>query len=81
MASALLELSGYVDEAKAKVYRAMAIKQLCTLSSPSYRATPGSNNYFLLMHSVGNLPKNYEIDVPLNYADYYYLEALLRVLK
>ena len=81
MASGLLELSGYVDEAKAKVYRAMAIKQLCALSSPAYRAAPGSNNYFLLMHSVGNLPKNYEIDVPLNYADYYYLEALLRVLK
>jgi len=81
MASGLLELSGYVDEAKAKRYRAMAIKQLCTLSSPTYCATPGSNNYFLLMHSVGNLPKKYEIDVPLNYADYYYLEALLRVLK
>ena len=81
MASALLELAGTVDAEKAKRYRAMAIKQLCTLSSPSYRATPGSNNYFLLMHSVGNLPKNYEIDVPLNYADYYYLEALLRVLK
>jgi hypothetical protein len=81
MASGLLELSGYVDDAKAKRYRAMAMKQLCTLSSPSYRAVPGSNNYFLLMHSVGNLPKKYEIDVPLNYADYYYLEALLRVLK
>ena len=81
MASGLLELSGYVDEAKTKDYRAMAIKQLCTLSSPTYRAAPGANNYFLLMHSVGNLPKNYEIDVPLNYADYYYLEALLRVVK
>jgi hypothetical protein len=81
MASALLELSGHVAGEKAKHYRAMAIKQLCTLSSPSYRATPNSNGYFLLMHSVGNLPQKYEIDVPLNYADYYYLEALLRVLK
>ncbi len=81
MASALLELSGYVEDAKAKRYRAMAIKQLCSLSSPAYRAAPNSNGCFLLMHSVGNLPKNYEIDVPLNYADYYYLEALLRVWK
>lgn len=81
MASALLELSGYVDNAKAKCYRAMAIQQLCSLSSSHYRAAPGFNNYFLLMHNVGNLPQKYEIDVPLNYADYYYLEALLRVLK
>jgi hypothetical protein len=81
MASALLELAGTVDDEKAKRYRAMAIKQLCTLSSPAYRAGPNSNGCFLLMHSVGNLPKNYEIDVPLNYADYYYLEALLRVWK
>ena len=80
MASALLELSGQVAGEKAKRYRAMAIKQLSSLSSPAYRAAPGSNSYFLLMHSVGNLPKSYEIDVPLNYADYYYLEALLRVL-
>jgi hypothetical protein len=79
MASALLELSGTVDGEKAAYYRAMAIKQLCTLSSPAYRAKAGSNGCFLLMHSVGNLPKDYEIDVPLNYADYYYLEALLRV--
>jgi hypothetical protein len=81
MASALLELAGTVDAGKAERYRAMAIKQLWTLSSPAYRAAPNSNGCFLLMHSVGNLPKNYEIDVPLNYADYYYLEALLRVLK
>lgn len=80
MASALLELSGYVGNENLKRYRAMAIKQLCSLSSPAYRAAPNSNGYFLLMHSVGNLPKDYEIDVPLNYADYYYLEALLRVL-
>ncbi len=81
MASALLELSGYVEEGQSERYRAMAIKQLCSLSSLAYRAVPNSNGCFLLRHSVGNLPKNYEIDVPLNYADYYYLEALLRVLK
>lgn len=81
MASALLELSGTVKGEKAARYREMAIKQLWTLSSASYRAAAGTSGNFLLMHSVGNLPQNYEIDVPLNYADYYYLEALLRVLK
>jgi hypothetical protein len=38
----------------------------------------GENGDFILMHSVGSLPHNSEIDVPLNYADYYYLEALKR---
>jgi hypothetical protein len=38
----------------------------------------GENGRFLLMHSVGSIPHNSEIDVPLNYADYYYLEALKR---
>ena len=47
-------------------------------SSPAYRAALGTNGNFLLMHSVGSIPHNSEIDVPLNYADYYYLEALKR---
>ena len=33
---------------------------------------------FLLKHCVGNLPGNSEVDVPLTYADYYFLEALSR---
>ena len=44
----------------------------------AYRAPVGTNNNFILMHSVGSIPHGQEIDVPLNYADYYYLEALLR---
>ena len=51
---------------------------MTSLSSPAYRAQLGKNGCFLLMHSVGSIPHNNEIDVPLNYADYYFLEALNR---
>lgn len=78
MSSALIELSGFVTgEAKQK-YLELARQQLLTLSSPAYRALPGENGHFLLMHSVGSYPETREVDVPLNYADYYFLEALLR---
>ena len=49
-----------------------------SLSSAEYTAKPGDNGRFILKHSVTSLPANVEIDVPLNYADYYYLEALKR---
>lgn len=78
MASALLELATFVEAPKAVRYRDTAVRQLLALSSPAYRAPVGENGHFLLMHGVGHLPGNKEIDVPLNYADYYYLEALLR---
>lgn len=78
MASALIELSGYVDKPLKKEYLSVAEQQLLSLSSPGYRAEPGTNGNFLLKHSVGALPLKSEIDVPLSYADYYYLEALVR---
>ena len=49
---------------------------LRTLASPEYLAEPRTNGGFLLKHSVGNLPGRSEVDVPLTYADYYFLEAL-----
>ncbi|MDR1601782.1 MAG: glycoside hydrolase family 88 protein [Tannerella sp.] len=78
IASALIELSGYVDEPLAKTCLETAETQLRTLSSPEYFAEKGTNGNFLLKHSVGSLPHNSEVDVPLTYADYYYIEALLR---
>lgn len=79
MASAFLELSDYLkDKALSKACRKMALKQIRTLASEEYLAKPGENCSFLLKHSVGSLPGKSEIDVPLTYADYYYLEALLR---
>ena len=75
-ASAFLELATYVPNEK--TYYDAAVKILKSLSSPAYRAVPGTNNNFILMHSVGSIPHNQEIDVPLVYADYYFLEALNR---
>ncbi len=78
MASGLLELQGYVKGKKRKTYFAAAETILTSLSSPAYRAKLGENNHFLLMHSTGHKPGKSEVDVPLVYADYYFLEALLR---
>jgi len=81
MASALTELSGYVGEDKKVQYLAVAEKQIRSLASPSYLAKTGENADFILMHSVGSLPGKSEVDVPLTYADYYFIEALLRYKK
>ena len=78
-ASALLELAGFSDKATAQKYRDFAIAQLRSLASPAYLAAPGENGGFLLKHATGHKPAGKEIDVPLNYADYYFLEALLRL--
>ena len=78
IASALLELGQYVDAEARKRYVGAAEDALRSLSAPPYRAEPGSNGGFLLRHSVGSLPHDSEVDVPLTYADYYYVEALLR---
>jgi Highly conserved protein containing a thioredoxin domain len=77
-ASALFDLSKMVKGTKGEKYKNAAIKILKSLSSPAYRAKLGQNGNFILMHSVGSIPHNSEIDVPLIYADYYYLEALLK---
>jgi chondroitin AC lyase len=77
-ASALLELSTYSSGKKAKRYKAIARQMLYSLASPTYKAPMGANGNFLLTQSVGSIPHNNEINVPLVYADYYFLEALLR---
>ena len=77
MASALYEISTF-DIPNAKSYKEYADKIMESLSSPEYRATVGNNGGFLLMHSVGSIPHNAEVDTPLNYADYYFMEALKR---
>ncbi len=75
--SALMELSQYSGN-KSSRYLQAASQMLCSLSGPSYCARSGLNNNFILMHCVGDFPYGFEIDVPLNYADYYFLEALQR---
>ena len=79
MASAFIELADYTkDKSLARACMKMAKMQIRTLASDEYLAKPGENCNFVLKHSVGSLPSNSEVDVPLTYADYYYLEALLR---
>jgi len=80
-ASGLLELSTLTKDAdKSKAYMEYAEDILLSLSSPEYMAEEGNGN-FLLKHSVSHKPLNSEVDVPLVYADYYYLEAAQRYLK
>lgn len=77
-ASALLELSTYVGPRQQTIYRNYAERMLISLSSPEYLAEPGTNNDFLIKHCTGTKPANVEVDVPLNYADYYFIEGLMR---
>ncbi len=81
MASALIELSQYVDKQTAKTYLKVAETEIRSLSSPAYRAELGENGDFIIKHNVGSLPHKSEVDAPLTYADYYYIEAMLRYQK
>ncbi|WP_029904965.1 glycoside hydrolase family 88 protein [Prevotella sp. 10(H)] len=76
--SALFDLGKYT---KNEDYTEIAIKMLKNLASSEYRAQSGTNGDFLLMHCVGNIPNHAEIDVPLVYADYYFLESLVKYKK
>ena len=77
-ASAFLELSTLAPEGQKYFYYAERL--LKRLSQSDYLAKKGENGGFLLKHSVGSLPHGAEVDAPLNYSDYYYLEALKRYL-
>lgn len=75
-ASALYELSTMVTD-KSAYYKDMADQILASLYN-NYRSADGENFGFLLNASTGHHPHGYEIDTPLIYADYYFLEAVLR---
>ena len=77
-ASALLELSGYVDKATGQKYFQDAETMIRTLATPEYTAEIGTNGGFILKHGVGHIPEKSEVDVPLSYGDYYYVEAMER---
>ncbi|MNI57241.1 hypothetical protein D3C73_1122920 [compost metagenome] len=77
-ASALLELSQYTKGQESANYLDKAETMIKNLSQAPYLAAYGQNGGYILQHSVGALPLNSEIDVPLTYADYYYVEALVR---
>ncbi len=81
MTSALLELSQYVSGDLQEKFFNAAEKVLAELSSETYFADYGTNGHFLLRHSVGFKLNNSEVDVPMTYADYYFVEALLRYIE
>lgn len=78
MAPALIELSRYVTPGKASPYLEAAETMIRSLSGAAYKAAPGTNGGFILQHGVGHLPNKTEVDVPLTYADYYFIEAMIR---
>jgi len=78
LASGLYELSTYSK--KGKMYKEKADKIVESLTN-NYRSPIGENKGFLLVHSVGHMPNKSEINVPIDYADYYYMEAALRSKK
>jgi len=78
LASGLYELSIYSKNGN--LYKEKANKIVESLTN-NYRSVIGENKGFILSHSTGSKPSNSEVDVPLSYADYYYLEALLRSKK
>ena len=77
VASALLELCQYVSEEKSSEYVAAATAMLKDLSTEKYQSR--EKNVSFLLHSTGHHPAGSEIDASIIYADYYYLEALLRL--
>lgn len=79
IASALVDLSTLTADAKAaKLYLKTAERIIRTMACPEYLAEEGTNGYFVFKHSVGNLHGNSEVDVPLTYADYYLIEAVIK---
>ncbi|MEZ5072197.1 MAG: glycoside hydrolase family 88 protein [Bacteroidales bacterium] len=75
LASALYELSTFSENGPTYLRRADGIMESL---ERTYASAPGENRGFLLGHSVGSKPENGEVDMPIVYADYYYLEAILR---
>jgi uncharacterized protein YyaL (SSP411 family) len=75
IASALFELSIYTKTKNDYLIKATQIVN--TLAS-KYNFNQGEGKGFILDHSTGSKPHDSEIDVPISYADYYYLEALTR---
>lgn len=78
MASAFLELSDYVSTKDATTYVKAAETMIRSLSNKTYKAAYGTNGGFLIQHGVGHMPQKTEIDVPLTYGDYYFIEAMKR---
>ena len=73
-ASALYELSTYTDRPGYRKTADELLEKLCA----GYLSPVNQNNGFILLHSTGHKPAKSEVDVPLIYADYYFMESLMR---
>lgn len=80
IASALLELSDYVSDDQQLTYIVAGRKIIANLDR-SYTYKQDDTRLFYLDKSVGSKPKNGEVGVPIIYADYYFLEALMRSVE
>ena len=78
MASAYVELATMCEGEEAEQFLRMAEHQLRSLCSPKYRSKAGENGNFLITHSTGFFNSNYEVDAPISYSDYYFIEAMMR---
>ncbi len=77
-ASGLFELSRSLDAGPLRArYQAEAQAMLASLCSPPWFAA-GADTNCLLDHSVHFLPIDSNVDVPAIFADYYFLEAVIR---
>jgi len=80
-ASALFELSSYVKEPEKKAaYLDRAKNILRSLCTAPYLAE-GTNSHAVLNHAVGSKPAKSQVDVSIIYADYYFIEAMLRYVQ
>lgn len=78
LASAFIELSTFLESSDRDKYFKAGENIILSLSNPEYCSGLNENGFFIVKHCVGNYPGKIEVDVPLIYADYYFLEALLK---
>ncbi|MEK3792314.1 glycoside hydrolase family 88 protein [Paenibacillus sp. FSL R7-0204] len=77
-ASGLLLLAGLVEESEAHVYRNGALRITESLYR-NYGTWDNPGEQGLLLHGTSNYPEDRNIDVPLIYGDFFYVEALARI--
>ncbi|MFB0515942.1 MAG: glucuronyl hydrolase [Candidatus Neomarinimicrobiota bacterium] len=77
-ASGLWTLATLVDQAVLKRHYRAASKRLVESLSSSWYSAVASGLPALLLHSTGDRPHNIEVNVPMIYADYYFIEALMK---
>jgi len=79
VASALIELSNYTNDTDLKNKYLVSAEAMLKELSNKYQSDKENTSF--LLHSTGHHPNGSEIDASIIYADYYYIEALLRLKK